>query len=113
MLEHLCNINYEHKVSFLHACENKNQHSFKLRTRELCSAQNREQHTWYRTGEITEERTYQGFIDLCCANLALNETDFYVCGPVPFMQFMKEQLLNLGVSNECIHYEVFGPHQNL
>ena len=44
--------------------------------------------------------------------LPLAEGDFYLCGPVGFMMFVKEQLLSLGVSEDRIHYEVFGPHQS-
>jgi nitric oxide dioxygenase len=29
------------------------------------------------------------------------------------MAFIKKQLLELGVKNEQIHYEVFGPHEDL
>jgi nitric oxide dioxygenase len=45
--------------------------------------------------------------------LPLDNGDFYVCGPANFMAFVKKQLLELGVKNESIHYEVFGPHQDL
>jgi len=36
-----------------------------------------------------------------------------MCGPVGFMQFTKKSLLNLGVCESRIHYEVFGPHTHL
>lgn len=35
--------------------------------------------------------------------------DFYLCGPLPFMQEQRRQLLDHGVSRDRIHYEVFGP----
>lgn len=38
---------------------------------------------------------------------------FYVCGPVKFMQFAAEQLVSMGVNKENIHYECFGPHKVL
>ena len=38
--------------------------------------------------------------------------DFYLCGPVAFMQFAKQQLVTLGVNDDRIHYEVFGPHES-
>ncbi|SUG18974.1 flavohemoprotein [Salmonella enterica subsp. arizonae] len=38
---------------------------------------------------------------------------FYLCGPVGFMQFAAKQLISLGVNNENIHYECFGPHKVL
>ena len=38
---------------------------------------------------------------------------FYLCGPVGFMQFAAKQLVDLGVKQENIHYECFGPHKEL
>lgn len=35
--------------------------------------------------------------------------DFYLCGPLPFMQEQRRKLLDAGVSRDHIHYEVFGP----
>ena len=37
----------------------------------------------------------------------------YLCGPVGFMQFTAKQLVELGVKQENIHYECFGPHKVL
>ena len=38
---------------------------------------------------------------------------FYLCGPVAFMQFAAKQLVGLGMQAENIHYECFGPHKVL
>jgi nitric oxide dioxygenase len=38
---------------------------------------------------------------------------FYLCGPVAFMQFAAKQLVGLGIKAENIHYECFGPHKVL
>lgn len=35
--------------------------------------------------------------------------DVYICGPTPFMQAVIGQLKELGVSEDRIHYEFFGP----
>ena len=52
-------------------------------------------------------------MDLSVVASELNEPDrqFYLCGPVGFMQFIARQLLDAGVPNQHIHYEVFGPHK--
>jgi nitric oxide dioxygenase len=34
---------------------------------------------------------------------------YYLCGPLPFMQAVREDLLSRGVSVADIQYEVFGP----
>ncbi|MFF0970277.1 globin domain-containing protein [Streptomyces sp. NPDC003703] len=36
-------------------------------------------------------------------------TRAYLCGPLPFMRAVREQLLGRGVAPADIHYEVFGP----
>lgn len=38
-----------------------------------------------------------------------SNADVYICGPTPFMQAVIGQLKELGVSEDRIHYEFFGP----
>lgn len=113
MLEDLAANNYGNDVVFLHACENSEQHSFSDRTRSLCDKNNWQQHVWYRTGEKLTENTHIGFLNFADVPLPLSTADFYLCGPVAFMQFARNQLLESNVPADRIHYEVFGPHQNL
>jgi nitric oxide dioxygenase len=40
----------------------------------------------------------------------LPDADYYICGPVPFMQAKLRALQDLGVPQDRIHYEVFGSH---
>ena len=35
--------------------------------------------------------------------------EVYVCGPVPFMEKMISELRALGMADDQIHYEFFGP----
>ena len=46
------------------------------------------------------------------ANVPQN-ADIYVCGPVGFMESMIANLMDLGFSQEQIHYEFFGPSMAL
>ncbi len=39
------------------------------------------------------------------------EREFYLCGPVAFMQYVARQLLEAGVDKNRIKYECFGPHK--
>lgn len=41
--------------------------------------------------------------------LALDDYDFMLCGPAGFMQALHDALLELGVSEQRIHAEAFGP----
>ena len=114
MLETLLSDNSNQEIMYLHACENTQQHSFSKYLNELNTVYNRLQTmTWFN--QATEGADFTGLMNLNAvqAQLPLSNGDFYLCGPAGFMAFIKNQLLELGVKNEQIHYEVFGPHQDL
>lgn len=98
-------------VTYLHACNSPAQHSFVDETATLIAAQKWQQHIWYLDGQQGESR--RGAMDLNAVDLPLAEADFYLCGPLAFMESIVKQLMSLGVSGERIHYEVFGPHATL
>jgi nitric oxide dioxygenase len=72
-------------------------------------------HTWYEQTDKTEEGVYQGNmqLDVIKEGLPVSNGEFYLCGPVGFMMFVKQQLLTLGVEADRIHYELFGPHKDV
>lgn len=113
MLEKLASDNYDNKIHYIHACENSAQHSFEQRTHDLCHAKGWHCNTWYRKQQSNKANTHQGFIDFSAINLPLSNGNYYLCGPVGFMQFAKTYLMKLGVDESRIHYEVFGPHATL
>ena len=116
MLETLAQQGYNNSVHYLHACENSEQHSFSVKTAHLISENNWQQDIWYRddvTGKPATTGVHQGLMDLTKIALPIEQGNFYLCGPIAFMQFAKQQLLNLGVIANNIHYEVFGPHTEL
>ena len=113
MLEKLADENYENKIHYLHACENSSQHSFLKRTTQICYENNWHNHTWYSSEESKQNNIHHGFIDFNKGDLPLDNGNFYICGPVGFMKFAKNSLLDLGVDHNNIHYEVFGPHAEL
>jgi nitric oxide dioxygenase len=53
---------------------------------------------------------YAGFVDLgrISESVLLPDADYYLCGPIPFMRMQRDALLNLGIPESRIHYEVFG-----
>ncbi|WP_448248939.1 NO-inducible flavohemoprotein [Thalassotalea agariperforans] len=113
MLEKLAEEKYQYPLYFLHACESASEHSFEQRTKLLCDENNWQYHTWYNTEKSSKANTHYGLIDFNKVELPLVRANFYLCGPVSFMQFAKGHLIELGVCESRIHYEVFGPHQNL
>lgn len=48
-------------------------------------------------------------IDVIFAGDDLADADFYLCGPLPFMQAQRAALAARGVKAERVHREVFGP----
>ena len=126
MIEQLFASNFQQPVLYLHACNNSNEHSFSERVSEIVSSDHGstfrwKKHTWYGgetpVPKIASERQYfhHGFLDLSQVEneLHINEADYYLCGPLVFMESAKQQLLSLGATDDRIHYEVFGPHEDL
>lgn len=114
MLETLLSDSSNQEIMYLHACENTQQHSFSKYLYDLTAQNNRlKTITWFN--QATEGADFTGLMNLNAvqAQLPLSNGDFYLCGPAGFMAFIKNQLLELGVKNEQIHYEVFGPHEDL
>lgn len=111
MLEKFSAVKYQDDVYYLHACENEQQHSFSKRTKQLTQDNNWQAYTWYaKPNETVSDNTFAGFMNFDQVNLPFGQANFYLCGPVGFMKYAKQQLLNQGVAQERIHYEVFGPH---
>jgi nitric oxide dioxygenase len=113
MLETLAEQNYEEDVHYLHACESSEQHSFAPRTTEIINKNDWQQHIWYQNNSQAQPHISQGVMDFTKLTLPIQDGDFYLCGPIGFMQFAKNKLLTSGVTETRIHYEVFGPHQSL
>jgi ferredoxin-NADP reductase len=47
-------------------------------------------------------------VDLIKSLLPFDDYEFYMCGPIPFMESLYEGLKELNVSDQRIHYEFFG-----
>jgi len=112
MLDVLAARRHSASISFLHACKNSAQHSFRKHIHRYVNV---DKHTWYADEKVNATGYYHGHMDLCAIEnkLPLDNGEFYMCGPIPFMQYVKQQLLTLGVRTDRIHYEVFGPHDDL
>jgi nitric oxide dioxygenase len=107
-------------VYFIHAARNSHHHAFRDEARRMAAECPRIRlHFRYdeplandlgrqhcdSTGRIDEE--------LLSELLPSIETEFYFCGPKPFMAGLLYTLKNLGVADSRIHYEFFGPKQEL
>ncbi|MGG3640993.1 NO-inducible flavohemoprotein [Bacillus gobiensis] len=69
------------------------------------------------TAEDIEAQSFdkEGYITSQWLNDVISDkaADYYLCGPIPFMKAVYQMLLEIGVQEEAIHYELFGPHEKL
>lgn len=116
MLQTLLKSQTDQPIWFLHACKNKSQHNFAAQLKNNANTSEKlHYYYWYTQDEGTDKQALNGLLDLTRLQyeLPLIDGDFYICGPVEFMRFIKQQLLDLNVAAEQIHYEVFGPHSDI
>lgn len=104
------------RTLFLHACENGEVHALRDEVNGLISQRpGLSAHYCYRApsaeDRIANRFDSEGFItrDVLQSLLCLDDYDFYLCGPPPFMQAMFQTLRGLGVAKDRIAYEFFGP----
>ncbi|MFZ6689374.1 NO-inducible flavohemoprotein [Undibacterium sp. SXout11W] len=115
MLEHLIETNSTRSVSFIHACRHGGVHAFKQHVKKLSAQHPYVKNVVYyevpREQDLVEfDYQYAGRLHLeQIANMVVQpHADYYVCGPVPFMQEQINKLKKLGVDAGKIHAEAFG-----
>lgn len=120
MLDTLAKSSHTAQVNWFHAAENGDVHAFADEVKTLGTSLPRfTAHTWYRQPTDADRQAAafdsEGLMDLSAMEGAFSDPamQFYLCGPVGFMQFAAKQLVELGVKQESIHYECFGPHKVL
>lgn len=120
MLDTLAKNKHAAQVNWLHAAENGDVHAFDDEVKALAAElPHFAAHTWYRLPTDADRAamrfTSEGLMELAQLEGLFNapEMEFYLCGPVVFMQFAAKQLVAQGVSADKIHYECFGPHKVL
>lgn len=105
-------------VIFVHATENSSTHTFKEAI--ASSAEGNDHVSLFTCYERPTDRdrdnqqfNLEGYITLESIKSLLpdedHRTEFYFCGPTPFMKAVYTALKELGVEKERIHYEYYGP----
>ncbi|MBT1728049.1 NO-inducible flavohemoprotein [Enterobacter quasimori] len=120
MLDTLAKTHHNAQVNWFHAAENGDVHAFADEVKTLGASLPRfTAHTWYRLPTDADRQAArfdsEGLMNLSQHEGAFSAPDmqFYVCGPVAFMQYAAKQLVEMGVNKDSIHYECFGPHKVL
>jgi len=112
MLSHLVAAGSHLNVTVLHA--DSSEASFPLRRQVLADVRrlrDGRMHVWYANGaegSLPVDGRYTGMMDLSPVDLPA-DAEYYLCGPLPFMQSVRTTLLDRGVPAADIQYEVFGP----
>jgi nitric oxide dioxygenase len=112
MLSHLVKSASQRKVVFLHADDSAE--TFALRdqvTADLLKMPDASMATWLLDPAGSHEGyggVQTGFMDVSAVDLP-EDAEYYLCGPVVFMQSVRTALIAAGVPAKDIQYEVFGP----
>lgn len=107
------------EVTFIHAARNGDVHGLKVELAKLSNNENVTSHIVYSNPTETDRKhgSYEkeGFITLDWLQEILphNEMDFYFCGPEPFMNTVYNALKQMGISDDQIYFEFFGPAKQL
>ena len=120
MLKSLARHQVRTPVHFIHAARNSRHHAFAAEVRHLAAeCSNIQAHYRYDAPLANDVRRRRcdstGFIDalLLSSLLPTRDAEFYLCGPKPFMAGLLQSLNEWGVSDSHIHYEFFGPRQDI
>ncbi|HDX8344284.1 TPA: NO-inducible flavohemoprotein [Aeromonas dhakensis] len=119
MLNQLLANSHQADITWLHACEQGAVHAFRediqQKSRQNASLLSR---VWYREPQASDvqgkDYDFVGTMDLSAVQERITpQAHYYFCGPLGFMQAVKQQLIAAGIPAGQLHYEVFGPHQDL
>ncbi|WP_079510171.1 NO-inducible flavohemoprotein [Mesobacillus jeotgali] len=119
MLNTVAELQPEKEVTFIHAAQNGKVHALKDEVAATAAKAKVNSVVFY--DQPTEEDRLNNSFDVegyitkewLKENVNLEHSDFYFCGPVPFMKAVNAALKDLGVTEDRIHFEFFGPMASL
>ncbi|MBT2640386.1 MULTISPECIES: NO-inducible flavohemoprotein [unclassified Bacillus (in: firmicutes)] len=119
MLNTVADLQPEKEVTFIHAAQNGKVHALKDEVAATAAKAKVNSVVFYDqpTEEDRENKSFdvEGYItkEWLKENVDLAQSDFYFCGPVPFMKAINAALKDLDVTEDRIHFEFFGPMASL
>ncbi|MFA7441619.1 MAG: NO-inducible flavohemoprotein [Sphingomonadaceae bacterium] len=120
MLETLAERFPDVPVHYVHGTQDGSTHAMRDHIRSLTSKHGHVQSTIFYLqprAEDTEGKDFnhKGLIDMdwLTAHTPIEDADFYLCGPRPFLRNFVAGLSLAGVKGDQIHYEFFGPADEL
>lgn len=116
MLESTLENQPEREVYYIHAAQNGRVHAMRSSVQDMADQySNLHTYTVYDSPTVQDQGFYdrEGYIDYewLAEILPTNNAAFYFCGPKGFMRAINQSLKALGVADNDINYEFFGPSQ--
>ncbi len=120
MLEAIAQDYPELETHFVHGALNSNTHAMDKHVRSLAAARDRVTVRTFYSSPSAEDAAglshdFDGFItvDWLRAETPFETSHFYLCGPKPFLRALVPALSRAGVPSYRVHYEFFGPADEL
>lgn len=120
MLEAIVANDAKAPVHYIHGTHDRDTHAMRDHVRSLAAGRESVSVTDFHQTPLADEvegRDYDvaGIItdDWLAANTPLADAAYYICGPRPFLRHAVSTLSLAGVPSERIHYEFFGPADEL
>lgn len=120
MLETLVEQGAKVPVHYVHGTHDRDTHAMQGHVRSLAARGHDIRVSNFHQTPLADEvagRDYDhaGLIteDWLLANTPVATADYYICGPRPFLRAAVSALSLAGVASDCIHYEFFGPADEL
>ncbi|MFB5265852.1 NO-inducible flavohemoprotein [Paenibacillus enshidis] len=108
MFETVANLTPDRPTVFLHAARNEELAAFQGDIEEKAAGMSNVKYNTFYSSQP------DGFINRAVLEKYVDITgDTYVCGPVSFMESIIRELRAMGMNEERIHYEFFGPAMQL
>lgn len=104
------------KAEYVHCAINGAVHAFRQHIAEIARHQKDFRTTvFYSKPEPGDVFNHEGHLTMewLRENTPLEEADYFVCGPLPFLRAFVPGLLKAGVPHDRVHYEFFGPVEDL
>ncbi len=107
-------------IHFVHASRNSRVHPLAKEVRELSRASSGATTHFRYSDPLPEDRASRHCDSVGCVDKEFltrstpyQQATYYFCGPKPFMQSIYTALKELGVEEDRIHFEFFGPRQDI
>jgi nitric oxide dioxygenase len=120
MLEAIARDYPDLETHFIHGALNSATHAMDKHVRSLAAARSRVNVKTFYSEPSTQDAVglshdYDGFItvDWLRSATPFETSEFYLCGPKPFLRALVPALARAGVPGERVHYEFFGPADEL